>query len=456
MCPRRALPRLVVVCLLLLLACRATTWAQETLVPIDYDGKLDHIDAALESRLNLFPDVAGFRAARLYRQSDSSHVLEIAYSDGPLESRIRRPMTAIEVAALRDSVTARIRERAPEVTHDQEGRALLITGSTLLGLGYYAPAAVMASGAEDKAAAAVYMFTAAGSFFIPYLATQKSQVTKAQAGLGLYGLSMGAVHGLLLYGLFEDDWDNASGPMATSMLVGIIEGSVGFSLAGRNNLSEGKVGVLTTYGTFGLGFGAGTAFLLGAEDLRPYAAAMLFGSGAGFFVGDAVANSQEYTLGDASVMSTAGSVGVYAPLGLLLLAGGDDLEGEIYVATSMVGAAGGLWLGDMLVRGRNFSDAQGNYVALGTAASTGLALGIAYLVSSDRGDPAAFGGAMLIGGAGGLALMYSLIEDEAEREIGANFRIDISPYGLGAFASGHRPLEGSTTVVPMATVQYSF
>ena len=444
--------------IVLLVCLPAIAAAQETLVPIDSAGSLDRIDAELEAKLVLFPETAGFREARLYALSDGSFVLEVSFERDGRQGRERRPLSADAARGFRQRVTEALRTTA-SVTLDQQGRALYVTGTTVLGLGYYGPAAIIATDAEDKGAVAVYMLTAATGFFVPYLVTQHSQVTKAQAKLSLYGLAAGALHGHLLYMLGGGDYDfnDEQVAFASSIAVGLAEGIAGYYLAGAHNLSEGKVDVIASLGTFGLGFGAGATFLADGESSGAVSAGMLLGTVAGFVAGNTVANMQNYSSGDATVMTTAGMVGAWVPVGILMVGGLEadtDGDAKIYTASAMAGAAGGIILGHNLVGGRQFTDAQGNYVALGTAASTALGLGLAYLLSPDDGDYKLFAGSALVGSVGGFALMYTLLEDDAPREIGASLRFDISPAAIGAFAMGRRPT--GTASVPMAGMSYRF
>jgi hypothetical protein len=433
--------------------------AQEVQVPIDSAGRLDRIDRELEQKLGLFPEFKEFQEARLYLSvppdgsKDSSFILEITHLVDSRPQRVRRPLSAAEAEELRRKVTARISERSPQITLDQEGRSRLITGTTILGLTYYGLAIPAAFDVQDtKTTVALYMLSGASGFIIPYLSTSHSQVTRAQANISLYGATAGLLHGVLLYGLFANDFD-APTMWGVSVLTGVTEAFVGYHLAGNNDLEEGKGGVITGLGTFGLGFGAATAYLLRADDARPYAGGMLLGTGAGFLVGNVMANMQHYSAGDAQVLLTTGVLGAYTPVGLLILAGSED--GKVYVSSAMLGSAAGLVLGHYLVRGHEFSDAQGNYIALGTVAGTALGLGTAYLLSSDGSDEKLYAGASLVGSVGGFIVMYSLLEDDAVvRDEGRNWRFQIAPAGIGALLLGRFP--ASDASVPLAGFQYSF
>jgi hypothetical protein len=362
-------------------------------------------------------------------------------------------MSQEEAEEFRRSVTRRISSRSPEITLNQEGRVRLISGTTALGLTYYGFAVPGAFNVDEtKTAVALYMLTAASSFFIPYIATGNTQVTDAEASLSLYGALAGPIHGGLIYGIIVDDID---GPtiLGISVVTGIAEAFAGYHIARANDLTEGKANVIAGIGTFGLGIGAGGAYLLGAEEERPYFAGMLIGTGAGFFAGNVLSNMQPFSAGDAEVLLTSGTLGAYTPVALLLLF--ESRDEDLYVSSAMLGSLAGLLLGDHLEKGREFSDAQGNYITLGTLAGTALGLGTAYLISSDDENEQMYAAASLVGSVGGFALMYSLLEDDARVGSKAmNWNFDISPVGIGSLLFGDRPRSG--TMIPIASFQYRF
>lgn len=439
------------------------THAQEVRVPVDEEGKVEHIDRVLEEKLGIFPEYESFQDAALYQLPDSSFVLEVFYQPEGKVTKNRRVMSAAEVATFRRRVSQAILDRSPQTTLDQTGRARLITGTTVLGLGYYGWAVPLAAGVEEtKTAVALYMLTAGSSFFIPYLVTANSQVTKAQANLSLYGAAAGVFHGYLLYGLLNDgdifDLDT-KGAVATSLLTGVAEGIAGAMIAGGNNLGEGKTNVITGVGTIGLGAGAAIAYLSGFEKPPGYAGVMLLGTGIGFFAGNTIANLQHYTAGDATVLNTVGVLGAYAPAALLYTAVGDgnDNDRKLYVGTALAATVVGLYVGHKLVEGHEFTDAQGDYIALSTLATGALGVGIAYLVTTSDPNAKVYFAASSLGAVGGFALMYSLLEDKARtrHDEGCNWQIELSPTGLASLVLGIHTSNTSVSIpVVVANVRF--
>ncbi|MDB5033511.1 MAG: hypothetical protein JWQ98_752 [Chlorobi bacterium] len=463
---RHFLLRMMIVPVGLILVTALTARAQETQVPIDSAGTIQRINPELESKIALFPEYRDFQEARLYRLTDSSFTLEISYGADGTSQRERRPLTAAQVAELRGRVTRAIAERAPSAGLNQEGRARLLAGTTIMGLGYYGFITSVAIQAESgETAVALYMLGSASSFFIPYLVTSKLNVTNAQANLSIYGGVAGALHGVLLYNLINGSNSNVysdglfQGRAMASLLGGITESVCGYIVAGSSKLPEGKVDVIALGGTAGLGLGEAMAYITGFDNTSESAGMMLLGSAAGFAAGNAMANMQHYTPGDAYVLTASCAMSAYALPAMFYLSGLDVSEsnGKIHTLATIAGGAAGLVLGHYLVKDHEFSTPHGQYIALGTGAGFALGLGVAYLISPRGGDGSIYVGSALVGGAGAFGLMYSLLQDGNRSRTGSsNLRFDISPIGVAAFALGRGPVAGSDITLPVATMQYRF
>lgn len=124
----------VLVSLLFVVGIPSRTHAQEVQVPLDADSTLYAVDAELEDRLNLFPNVRGFQKAVVYRQSEDTYELVVQYRKENQTVRDRRTLTASEVEDLRRRVTRRLQATGTKVDVNQEGRADLLTTTTLLGI----------------------------------------------------------------------------------------------------------------------------------------------------------------------------------------------------------------------------------------------------------------------------------------------------------------------------------
>src|SRR5262245_56611138 len=147
--------------------------AQEVQVPLDRAGHVQRIDAPLAKRLGTFTErYPGFTEARLFSAPESTFTFEVTMARGGQTVRERVPMSPAGVDSLRDQISLLIAERAPHTGLHQEGRTLLITGTTVLGLAFYGWALLYAADIEDgTTAGGLYLLTAASSFFVPLIAT---------------------------------------------------------------------------------------------------------------------------------------------------------------------------------------------------------------------------------------------------------------------------------------------
>lgn len=125
-----------------LLACLAgPSVSSERRIPLDVDLGVTEIDAALERRLNLFPEIPDLREVRAFETGDGRLVLEITrYANGKI-LRDRREITETDLKDLRRRVTEALeRTRGVDLVDPEEegrGRRILVHGVTGLALGYW-------------------------------------------------------------------------------------------------------------------------------------------------------------------------------------------------------------------------------------------------------------------------------------------------------------------------------
>jgi hypothetical protein len=442
---------------LFLLLHPTSTRAQEVQVPLDREGKIEIIDSDLEKKLGLFTTYQGFREARLYQISDTSYVLEITYQPADRTMKARLPLTASAVKDLRDKVSLRITEQAPEAALNHEGRTSMIIGSTTLSLGFYGWAVpVVLETDNGKTALALYMLTSGAGFFLPLVVTNSIDVTDANAILYVYGGTRGIIHGVFLNNLLLGEDATARGGIAFGMLGSIGESIGGFSVASK--MPAGKASTIGVYGDFGFGLALGACGLLDffhSGQERAAATTVLLGSAGGMIAGNLLTNHQPYTRGDAFVLEGAGLLGAYIPIAALDLFGVEG--GKTYEAASMLGSVAGLALAHgSLLRGKDFTTGQGVLVQLGTLGGALTGAGIAYLFSSSRGDGTLFLTSSAIGALGGFALTYSLFSKDAQtREGSSSWNLNLFPGGLltSRFTKSSSP---SLSRVPFLSVGYRF
>jgi hypothetical protein len=441
----------------LLIAVTSVSKAQEVQVPLDREGKIEVIDSGLEKKLGLFTMYQDFREARLYQISDSSYVLEITYQLAERTIKTRLPQSASQVADLREKVSQRITVQAPETRLNHEGRAWMLVGSAALSLGYYGWAVPVALQVEDgKTTVALYMLTSGAGFFVPLALTNNIDVTDAHAILYVYGGTRGILHGVFLNNLLFGGEATARGGIAMGMVGSLVESIAGFSIASKT--TAGTASTMGVCGDIGLGLALGTSGLLDFYDSgqeRALAATILVGSGVGLVAGHLLAKDQPYTRGDAFVLEGTSLLGAYVPLAMLDLF--NVKSGKTYTAVSMAGAVTGLYLAHgYLLRGKDFTTGQGIMIQLGTLGGGLIGAGIAYLLSSDRGDGTLLLTSSAIGAVGGFALTYGQFSGQAQaKESSSSWRLNLNPAGLLASKFMKDP-SGSIARLPFLNLEYRF
>lgn len=433
-----------------------TALSQEVLVPLDNSGELMQISEELERELSLFPEYDDFREARLYSSSDTSFILEISYGVQGQVVRDRKPMTLEEATELRQRISTLIAQRNPRSLLDQSGRARFLGGMLTLSTGYYGWAMPVVIEAEGGSAAAMYMFTSATGYFIPYLSTLNSQVTDAEATLSLYGGWRGILHGVALsYVLDENPDDQAA--IGTGMALSIIEAIAGYQAASGTGMTDGTASLIALGGDIGMAWGFGTGVLMNKwhdETESEAWSAVLVGSGAGITTGAMLAKYMRYSRGDVMVLRTASMLGALLPIGVL--SSGKDADDEVIAASAMVGSVAGAVLGHQFVRSQHFTTEQGRIISLGTIA--GGLFGFGIVAGSESADNGTYWLAGTIGATCGFLAtsLTTLGQNRAPKRMSSqDLEFSINPIGLAdATRSDWKDTRRAT--VPMVTARLRF
>ena len=479
--------------------------AQETQVPVDDAGRIQVITAELARRLGMFGEVEAFREARLFQLPDGTFLLEVTSGRGDQLRRDRRPLSATDAAAFRRDLTARVTARAPTAVLDQTGRVKLLVGSMVLGLGYYGWATAAAfDPRDDQTAVALYMLTAAGSFFVPFLATRAHAVPEAVATMALWGATRGPIHGLLGSELGDAEKDKTK--FAWTVVLGAGEAVAGGVAARSLAMTPGRAELTGAGGDIGLGVGFAVADLLKLDersksvtvrdpfsgtytyevaDRTLQSAVMLSGAGLGLAGGYLLGSTEEWTRGDASIFRNVTAIGALTGLAvgdiihrprLITQTFTDPVSGATqsssyyedefsspHSAGGLIGAAAGAVLGRALVTRRNFTTAQGTFLTLAPLAGGLLGLGLAYVATPDRpynpGEPyrdpndhsELYLTASALGAGAGFAALYPAMARQARgATLGSNLQFSVNPLAAA------QVLGGSRGPVPLASFNYRF
>ncbi|MEM7655322.1 MAG: hypothetical protein AAF399_04270 [Bacteroidota bacterium] len=425
--------------------------AQERQIALDDSQSLLVIDQKLEHKLNLFPEYEDFFQARMYQLPGEGYVLEITLKNKNQESRERILMDKPEMQAFRESVSQKLRLRAPDAVLDQSGRLELLLNSSAVGLGYYGwatPSVLDVQG--GRGFTGLYMLTAGTAIAAPFLLTREKEITKGQANLYGYGATRGIFHGMLLANILQNpdlssgsDWDKyIDRTFGLGILMSVGEGIAGYHIAKRYQWDRGTTATIGTYGDAGLGAASLFALTVAPDDANPrllYASA-LAGSAGGLFLGNKIAQKQSYSSGDAIVLKTSGALGALMPIMFLAAAEADDYR--VYTGSALAGGLLGLTAGHYLTKKVDFNAGQGIMVTLGTAAGAGIGAGTGYLVADDSRATLVMGA---LGAAGGFLSTQSLMAKRAAiaRNPGVSFNLQLAPEGLASLSGKVTPQVGA-------------
>lgn len=409
-------------------------FSQEMQVPVDNEGKIESINAELNTKIGLFNEYAGFKEARLFEIAENEFVLEIYYKAENRLLRKRIPYTYNEVQTLRSRITAALQGSQQEGTLDQEGRTKLIITSTGASLAFYGLAIPKVLDLNsNKAFASTYMFTSALGFYVPFAATRNTTVTEASANAYFYGTTRGAAHGLMMNFLAFGNGNSTRRNFGFSMAGSVGEAVLLYKVSTAQNWSTGKVELAGVGGDFGMAIGFVTPALLNMEnwaDTRFGAASVLIGSGIGFGAGHYLSGTDHYTQGDAFVIRGAGTMGAYAAISAVNLTNSENENA--YAGAFIASSLGGLFLGNQLVQEKDFSTAQGTFIELGQLAGWLTGLGIAYLIMDpNSSDSRLFTSMSAMGGAAGYTIMYRTFADKArEKAARSSWNFHLMPQNL--------------------------
>lgn len=404
--------------------------AQEVQVPLDEAGEVFVIDAPMEARLNLFPAYGDFREARLFRQPDGSFVLVIQYEDEETIVQDREVLADSDVAALRARVSQALVEANVRPGVDQAGRVSLLWTAAGMSFLAYGPSIAGALEIEDETAAGtIVLLTGAAGFFVPFYVTRSLPVTRAAAALTRSGSTIGYLHGVALAAFVGGENTSLQGVLGAGLAVSLAEALGGYRFATATGLRHGSVETMTAGSLFGAGLGLGTAALVLGEDvddddasIRTLAGLGLAGSVGGAYVGYRLSRAENYSRGDARVLSTVGLLGFEAGAALLEIA---DVNRTRPAAGLLIAATtAGLATGHLLAHDRDFTSSEGNFIALGTLAGGLVGAATSNLVG---GSTAANAALTTLGSFAGFGIMYVGYREEAARRADRSVNLSLAP-----------------------------
>ena len=186
-----------------------TTYGQEEAIAFDSKGKVFKITPDIEKNVGIFSGIGSFSEAELFRQNDSTYILEIHYLKDNKVFRDRKTLNSIEFANLRNKIDLIAIENHGSIDA-MEGRGLLLASSLYTGLALYGPTfPIVFENANGSTKVGLYMLGAGAGFFVPFVFTLHNPISYGQANLAYYGNTRGIAQGALLSNTLNLDNTNA-------------------------------------------------------------------------------------------------------------------------------------------------------------------------------------------------------------------------------------------------------
>lgn len=454
--------------LLTIVASSVLATAQEVQVSFDRAGRVFLITRSFNDQHKIITGFDDFVEARLFKGTDTTYTLEVVTESLGLRSRTTRPLTRIDVDSLMAHVDAAMlimgeaeieqEEVAPRVQHDQEGRTSLLWGTTLWSLFYYGYATSIALNIESPA---IPILLAGGlGYLVPALLTSDASVSEGAASLALGGMFQGILHGwalsMLLAGERIVEGDEPRLAFGLSVLMGISETVAGYAVGTNSKMSEGRAGVINTTAFYGLVVGGLTSAAI-FDQVEPSSdvatrvggGAALLGAAAGVIAGDRIADGQRYSAGDATMYGITGFFGAALPWVVFAAVQPEDLSVTLASSISVATTIGGLWLGDRLVRGKDYRDTDGNIAFLSLLGGGLIGLGAGIAVEDPDITPAL----IYMGALGGFGISLSMAKPRRDTKSMSALEINVNPMGPLML---QRDAYGITRPAPFAIARYRF
>lgn len=417
-------------------------FSQERQIAFFPESKVFTIDKKLASKSNLFANYIGFENAMLFEITPLTFVLEISYKINGSLFKKRLMMNVEEKNNFINDLSVQLKTSNKSFDINQSGRSAFLIGSTVTSLGYYSHAVpTMLDIEPGKSFIAMYMLTAGAGFVLPYVLTKDIEITRPQASMSFYGQSRGIGHGLMLTYIIDTEADIRAAE-AVSTLFSVGEGLAGFHLAKKWDYSRGDASIFQLGGDIGVGYGFLFADVFGFYDYnenfngRRILTSGLVGNAIGLVGGKYLADTRNYTLGDAIVLRENIGLGILVSNSIVDYFVSDDND-EItpYTVATIAGTAAGGALGMYLLQGKDFSVNQGIMIGLGEIAGGLIGLGTGYLIADEDNMAPYLLTFSSIGAAAGYALLFNNYAKKIELNETQNLSLNLSinPAGFMGF-----------------------
>ena len=363
--------------------------AQLIEVPFAKEAGIDIYTSDYEKLYHLFDNYSDFVKAQLFKETDSTYIMEIYYKTSEGVAKTEKKMTLAEVTDMRKSILNKKKE-LQKVQADRSGKLPFTVGNGLASLGGYGWMVPVMFGMTGKGAVATYMLTAAGGILVPMLLTRKTPISSADALLKNYGQLKGFGDAALLDAMYAPVLSSKQ-EIALFMGTSVLEATGGYFWSYLTSMSYEQAFTTLNYGLYGYlyGFNIGVLSVVDKDDFNkfgfftPIVVGNFVGSAGGYFLHDKLnlTTGDNYLLFGTTLIS-------YEWFGLAIAFTGDKLQdmqkpghyiASLALAASTIGIGTGTYLGYKY----DISGGQATIVNLATVGAGLLAGGLTFLTLPD-------------------------------------------------------------------------
>jgi hypothetical protein len=178
------------------------------------------------------------------------------------------------------------------------------------------------------------------------LAVKGRRVNDAEADLSFWGMAIGGGYGVALPYLAgadkKSDLTERRIYLSSAAAMIPVGGWLGYELAHRNGLSQGRAWTLVLGGVLGTGYGVTVARILDGRNVgdspKPYVWSMVLGLPAGFGAAYALTSEEEYSLARSRILWIGATAGALLGTGLVYVTTNSE-DGRLYAVAASVGSA---------------------------------------------------------------------------------------------------------------------
>ncbi len=292
----------------------------------------------------------------------------------------------------------------------EEGRSLIVLGSTLYGLSLYGPGtAILLDIESEQQIVGLELLIGGGSFIGALQVTKSHRLGAGRSKLILSGSMAGTLYGAGVPVLFESE--NEKAYMACMMVATPIGGLPAHKLSSHRWFEKGESNLIQNGGLVGGWYGVAIPYLINIEDFEDwtqakiYVASAMIGVPVGVLTTTKLIYNKPISEGRSFLISFGGLIGSAYANGITSLV--EPESPRVYVLASMLGLPVGTYLGYQLTAGEEYTPGRAALIRLGGFVGALFGTGVALLADVDEANHKPYVVTNILGSALGIWIAHN-------------------------------------------------